>query len=312
MGLIRQKAIWRVCGEEITLGVKTWVTARINLVPESGNSTQRPDPSAILEQCFELEELGADIIEINASSRNPAIALSMYREETARLVPVIRKLGNQLHAPVSVATIHSSTARRAIELGASIIHDISGLIFDNSLAKEVNKSNVGLVLGHMRGTPDQWSSQPGIDQLTTTVSKEMRASLLRANHSGIEPRRIVLDPGLEQGKRGHENLELLRSLKRLVPQGQGIQATLSGKRFLYESAHDTEERKHAADCVAATLAIEAGAHILGIDNPESLRDVIAVFDRIYKANEVASMGANEIASLKANEIASVENYKSQQ
>ena len=123
------------------------------------------------------------------------------------MVRVLRKLGTRLSVPISVVTVHAETARRAIELGASIVHDFSGLAFDRELATVANETNVALILGHMRGTPAQWSRLAPLTRLADTVRMDLRASLMRAHQAGIEPRRIVLDPGLEQRQEGPRELQ---------------------------------------------------------------------------------------------------------
>lgn len=285
MAFRRTKAIWRVRGEPITLGVRTLLTGRIELA--RGEGAARPDPDAVLERAKELEASGADIVEVNPGGAAPLTSLPTSDEELSRMVRVLRKLGTRLIVPISVVTVHSETARRAIELGASIVHDFSGLAFDRELATVANETNVALILGHMRGTPAQWSRLAPLTRLADMVRMDLRASLLRAHQAGIEPRRIVLDPGLEQGKRGHENFNLLRALHNLAPPGQGIQVTLAGKRFLVESVRAGAGERAAALSVAATLALEAGAHLLTVEHPESLRDAVAVVDRIYQADEAA-------------------------
>lgn len=287
MAFQRKKAIWRVRGEPITLGVRTLLTGRIELA--RGERSALPDPDAVLEQAQELEARGADIVEVNPGAVGPLSALPTPDEELSRMVRVLRKLGTRLGAPISVVTVHTETARRAIELGASIVHDFSGLAFDRELATAVKETDVALILGHMRGTPAQWSRLAPLTRLADMVRTDLRASLLRAHQAGIELRRIVLDPGLEQGKRGHENFNLLRALHSLAPPGQGIQATLAGKRFLVESVRAGAVERAAALSVAATLALEAGAHLLTVEHPESLRDAVAVVDRIYQADEVADV-----------------------
>lgn len=284
MAFLRSKAAWRVRGESITLGVNTLLTARLELT--RGHAETSVDAGSVLEDALDLEERGADFIEVNPG---PAVLAGIppAGEELPRLVPVLRKLGTRLKVPIAVVTANAETARRAAELGASIVHDFTGLAFDRDLGAAINETGSALVLGHARGTPDQWPRLAPLTRLAETVSVELRASLLRAHKAGIERRRIVLDPGLEQGKRGSENFVLLRSLGALGPPSQGLQATLAGKRFLVESVRATAAERTAALTVAATLALEAGAHILTVERPESLRDAVGVMDRIYQADEAA-------------------------
>ncbi len=282
MAFRRTKALWRVMGEEITLGVNTLIAGRIDLL--RGGTTQ-VDPAAVLDIATGMEEREADIVEINPGPRVLTTALPTPDEELPRLVPVLRRLGPRISVPISVVTVNAETAKRAIGLGASIVHDTTGLAFDVKLAPTVNETDAALVLGHMRGAPSQWSRMEPLNRLAEQVRTDLRASLLRAHKAGIERRRIVLEPGLDHGKRGHENFRLLRLLGTLGPPGQAIQAGLAGKRFLVESVRASAAERSAALAVAATLALESGAHILTVEHPEAIRDAVKVVDRIYQGDE---------------------------
>lgn len=283
MAFQRRKALWRLQGEQITLGVRTILTARVDL-PRRGRPAKL-NASAVLELAYELESAGADIVEINPGPPTLTTGIPSPADELPLLVPALRKIGPRLTVPISVVTANAETARRAIGLGAAIIHDISGLAYDKGLGAAVNETNASLVLGHLRGSPTQWPRLEPLTRLGDHVRTDLRASLLRAHKAGIERRRIVLDPGLEHGKRGHENFNLLRSLGSLAPPGQGVQVTLAGKRFLLESVRASAAQRAAAVTVAATLALESGAHMLTVERPDSVRDAVAVVDRIYVGDE---------------------------
>ncbi len=283
MAFKRTKALWRVMGEELTLGVSTLLTGRVDLL--AGTRSHRADPSFALDSSLALEESTADIVEVNPGPRLLTSSLPSADEELPLLVPVLRKLGPRLSARISVVTANAETARKAVDLGASIVHDLTGLAFDTKLAPALNETDAGLILGHMRGTPSQWPRLEPLTRLTEQVRTDLRASLLRAHKAGLEPRRIVLDPGLEHGKRGHENFVLIRALSGLGPRGQGIHADLAGKRFLVESVRSTAAERTAALTVAATLALESGAHSLTVDQPDVLRNAVKVVDRIYYGDE---------------------------
>lgn len=283
MGFRRTKTVWRVRGEAVTLGVRTLLTARIDLT--SGARSVRPDPAAILDRAQEFEAEGADFIELNPCFSAPLTELPDADDELRRLVPILRKVGSRLQVPIAVLTVHTATARRAIDLGASVVHDMSGLAYDRTLASALNETDAALVLGHMRGTPAQWPRLAPLTNLSESVRTEWCASLLRAHQAGLELRRIVLDPGLEHGKRGHENFNLLRSLAHLAPPHQAVQVTLAGKRFLVESIKADAAERAAAQGVAAALAVEAGAHLLTVERPAAIRHAVAVLDRIYRGDE---------------------------
>ena len=125
-----------------------------------------------------------------------------------------------------------------------------------------------------------------LTNLEEIVRHDFSASLLRADKSNIARQRIVLDPGLEHGKQGFENFNLLRNLRRLAPPAQGLQVTLTGKRFFVESIRASAEQRAAGLAVAATLAVESGAHILTIDDNLAVRHVVNVMDRIYRDDAI--------------------------
>ena len=285
MAFVRKRAIWQLRGEPVTLGVRTLITARIEL--RRGGRESKPDPVAMLDLARDLESAGADIVELNPGRPALASGLPSPATEIPALVPTLRRIAPRLGVPLSVLTPNADTARRAVDLGAAIIHDVTGLAYDKSIAAVANDSAAALVLGHMRGSPDQWGRLAPLARLGDHIRTDFRASLLRAHKAGIDRRRIVLDPGLEHGKRGHENFELLRFLGSLVPPGQGVQATLAGKRFLVDSVRASPAQRRAALSVAATLALESGAHLLTVGRPESIREATGVVDRIYAGDEAA-------------------------
>ncbi len=284
MAFQRTRALWSLPNEHVTLGVTTFLSVRINLA--KGSKAAKPDPGAILSRALALEAAGVHIVEVQALPLSPVSGIPDAEDELPLLVPVVRKLSNELKVPVSVVTVHSHTAYRVAHLGASIVHDFSGLAYDRLMAPTVNGTDAALILGHMRGAPEQWSRMEPLTNLEEIVRHDFSASLLRADKSNIARQRIVLDPGLEHGKQGFENFNLLRNLRRLAPPAQGLQVTLTGKRFFVESIRASAEQRAAGLAVAATLAVESGAHILTIDDNLAVRQVVNVMDRIYRDDAI--------------------------
>ena len=284
MAFQRTRALWSLPNEHVTLGVTTFLSVRINLAKAA--ETAKPDPGAILSRALALEAAGVHIVELQALPLSPVSGIPDTEDELPLLVPVVRKLSNELKVPISVVTVHSQTAYRVAKLGASIVHDFSGLAYDRLMAPTVNGTDAALILGHMRGGPEQWARMDPITNLEEIVRHDFSASLLRADKSNIARQRIVLDPGLEHGKQGFENFNLLRKLSRLAPPAQGLQATLAGKRFFTESIRASAEQRAAGLAVAAALAVESGAHILTIDEDLAVRHVVNVMDRIYRDDAI--------------------------
>ncbi len=266
--------------------MRTCLCASIRLAPKPASGASRLDEAKLLAAAQRFEEEGADFIDLDPGGAHLEDKRPCAGDELPLLVPVLRKLQARLQAPVIVTTPNADTAKRAIDLGAAAIYDSSGLTFDPDLAPAVNDSGASLILGHMRGDSEAWSRQAPLVNLSETVGKALLASLLRAHHAGIDQRRIVVDPGLEHGKRGPENFDLLRGLHKLAPAGQGIQVTLSDKRFLVESVRSGDAEKQAGIAVAATLALASGAHILRVAEPRLVKLTAAAVDRIYRADDL--------------------------
>lgn len=281
MAFLRDKAVWSLPGHSITLGVRTLLAGHIDLAGRDG--PPKAAAAAAIQCAFELEEAGADLVQLNPGPRRLRHDIPSATEELPRLVPVLRKLGLRLSVPIIVITANALTAERAMGLGAAAIHDFTGLAFDRGMAQKLNSLNASLILGQMRGAPYQWRRLEPLTRLADRVRTDLRASLLRAHKAGIGRRKILLDPGLEHGKRGRENFHLLRSLGTLAPANQGIHVNLAGKRFFVESVQDSAEKRAAALAVAAVVAAEYGAHVIAVKRPAALRDTAAAIDRVYAA-----------------------------
>ena len=289
MAFRRTRALWSLPNEQVTLGVTTFLSVRINLT--KGDRTAKPDPGAILDKALEFEASAANIVEVQAIPVTRNSGIPSAEEELPLLVPVVRKLSSKLEVPISVVTVHHETALKVADLGAAIIHDFSGLSYDSLMAPTVNSANSALILGHMRGAPEQWPRLDPLTNLEEIVRSDFSASLLRADKSNVSRQRIVLDPGLEHGKLGHENFKLLRGLARLAPPVQGLQVTLADKRFLTESIQASAEMRAAGLAVAATLAVESGAHMLTVEDNLPIRHVVDVMDRIYRDDMISQADA---------------------
>src|SRR5712691_6973921 len=139
----------------IQLGERTLIVGVLNVTPDSfSDGGKYSDPDRAFARAVEMEEEGADLIDIGAESTRPGSVRISEAEELRRLVPVLKRLRNKLTVPLSVDTYKSAVAEKALELGADIINDPSALTFDPDLARTVAQANAGLILNHMRGSPE--------------------------------------------------------------------------------------------------------------------------------------------------------------
>lgn len=249
---------------------------------ENEGEGKRIDPGLVLDKARELERQGADLIELHAGPIYIGSRPLSADEELRKLVPVLRKLRHNLDTPVSINTYNAATAERAVELGVQIINDVSGLAFDAKLAGVINQSNVGLILTHLRGTPDTWKRLPALPDLVATIGRDMVSSLARARRAGIDRRRIVIDPGLELGKRGLENFRVLTQLDRLGQLQHPILVSPSRKRFMTESVRASDTEWTLAAVALSTIAIYGGAHIVRVHEVEAVAQAAKAADRVFE------------------------------
>ncbi|HEY2842425.1 MAG TPA: dihydropteroate synthase [Bryobacteraceae bacterium] len=277
---MRKRYEWKVRDKVFQLGDRTLLVAILNVTPDSfSDGGKYMDPDRAFARAVELDELGADIIDIGAESTRPGAARVEAAEELRRLVPVLKRLKGKLSAAISVDTYKAAVAEKALEHGADIINDPSGLTFDAELAKAAANANAGLILNHMRGTPETWAKLPPLKDAIHTIATELEASVHRAVRSGLERRHIVVDPGLGFGKRKEQNSEVLAHLGRLAGLDLPVMAGPSRKHFVRrESAEDTE----FASAAAVTAAILNGAHLVRVHDLKTMRVVAEIADEIAR------------------------------
>lgn len=283
---MRKLFFWKLKRREIRLGERTAIMGILNVTPDSFSDGGRfTDPDRAYARALEMEEQGADIIDIGAESTRPGSQRIVAAEELRRLSPVLKKLKDQLTIPVSVDTYKAEVAERAIDLGAEIINDPSGLTFEPHLAKVVNNHDAGFILNHMRGRPETWAKLGPIPDPMAMIGRDLDAAVSRARHAGIDRSRMVIDPGLGFGKRGEQNSQILSRLGELAALDLPLMTGPSRKKFLQ---HATAEETAFATAAAVVASILAGAHIVRVHDVKEMRAAADVADEILNARAQAS------------------------
>ena len=279
--MTRKRYLWKLKGRELQLGDRTLIMGVLNVTPDSfSDGGKYNDPDRAFARAVEMENEGADIIDIGAESTRPGSTRISEAEELRRLVPVLKRLRDKLAVAISVDTYKSGVADKALQLGAEIINDPSALTIDPQLAKVALNHDAGLILNHMRGTPDTWARLGPLPNVMMTVRKDLEACVHRANLAGLDRSRIVIDPGLGFGKRKEENSELLARLPELAGVDLPILVGASRKSFLAQS---TETGRLFATAAAVTASILGGAHLVRVHDVAEMAPVIQVADAILRS-----------------------------
>src|SRR5262245_44586071 len=174
----------------------------LNVTPDSfADRTHILNPSAAVDLALRMEQDGADLIDIGGESTRPGSEPVSAAEELARIAPVLRPLTTRMRIPISVDTSKADVARAAIDSGAAIVNDVSGLRFDPSLGAVVARSGAALVLMHMRGRPRAMYAEAVYDDLMGEVRRELTESIEVATAAGVPVERLIVDPGIGFAKR---------------------------------------------------------------------------------------------------------------
>jgi len=277
---VRKNHLWKLKGTELRLGDRTILMGVLNVTPDSfSDGGKYSDPDRAFARAVELEEQGAGILDIGAESTRPGSERITAAVELQRLVPVLKRLKDHLSIPISVDTYKAEVAERALELGAAIINDPSGLTFEPQLARVVSNHNAGLIINHMRGRPETWAKLGPMQDPIATIGRELDAAVSRTRLVGIDRVRIVVDPGLGFGKRKEQNALILARLQEFAPLNLPLMTGPSRKSFLART--DPEENRFAT-AAAVTASILGGAHIVRVHDVREMRAAADVADEILR------------------------------
>lgn len=222
----------------------------------------------------------ADILDVGGESTRPGSKPVAVEEEIRRVIPVIDAIAKRFDVPVSVDTTKSTVAQHAIDAGAEIINDVSGLRFDEKIAAVAAKTRAGLVLMHSRGDFETMHSQPAVDDIVAEVTESLLRSVAAARSSGVADEQIVVDPGIGFGKTFEQNLELLANLDKIVAalEKYPVLVGASRKSFLGRFLGDAPVDDRLAGSVAASvIVIQKGAKIVRVHD---VRETVAALRTI--------------------------------
>jgi dihydropteroate synthase len=277
--------LWQTSRRELSFE-KTLVMAILNVTPDSfsdGGDFFSADDA--LRHAEKMIADGADILDVGGESTRPKSEKVTVDEEIRRVVPVIEAIEKRFDIPVSIDTSKSEVAEKAVEAGAEIINDISGLRFDERTAKIAARNKTGLVLMHSRGEFETMHEQKPVADIISEVSKGFRWSIENAKSCGVEEKQIVLDVGIGFSKTFAQNLELIAKLRLLIEEFPDfpILVGASRKSFIGKILDDAPvgERLHGT-LAANAIAAWNGANIVRVHDVRETVEVLKVIDSLQK------------------------------
>jgi dihydropteroate synthase len=246
----------------------------LNVTPDSfSDGGSYKDLQTAVDRALQMEDEGADIIDIGGESTRPFAPALSEQDEFERVIPVIERLAGRLSAPVSIDTYKSAVARAALLSGAEIVNDISSMTFDPGMVAVVQEMNPGLVLMHTRGRPDEMQLNTVYPDLVQEISFFFADVLRRADDAGISRNSMVLDPGIGFGKDVSGNLDILRRLGEFSTFGQPILVGTSRKSFIGAVLDRQVEERMFGTAATVAVAMLNGADIVRVHDVRQMRDV---------------------------------------
>ncbi len=270
----------------IELGKRTLVMGIINVTPDSfSDGGKLVDAGAAVRRGVEMEEEGADILDVGGESSRPGAMTVSEEEEIRRVIPVVEGLAARVGIPISVDTAKAKVAKAALEAGAELVNDITALNGDDRMAEVAAEFKAPVVLMHMRGTPrTMQEGDLSYGDLFSEVIDYLAGSIRLALDAGIDPERIVVDPGIGFGKGLRDNIRLLRGLGEFKVLGRPILVGTSRKAFIGAvTGKDAAERLEGT-AATVTAAILNGAHIVRVHDVGFMKRVAAMADAIARGS----------------------------
>jgi dihydropteroate synthase len=265
----------------MNLGFRTVIVGVVNVTPDSFSDGGRNfDPATAVERALQLEREGAGIVEVGGESTRPGSERVSAKEELKRIVPVLEGLAGRLSVPVSVDTYKSQVAEAAIELGASLINDVSALRFDVRIAEIVAAAGAALVLMHMRGEPSTMQRVEPSTDILAEIESDLSAAVALAETRGVARDQLVIDPGVGFGKTPEQNLSIINNLHRFEPLRLPLMIGTSRKAFIGKLTGAPEAERIFGTAATIALAIARGAHIARVHDVKQMVEVARVCDAI--------------------------------
>jgi dihydropteroate synthase len=261
---------------------RTYLMGVVNVTPDSfSDGGAWAEGNAALARGLKLVADGADLVDVGGESTRPGAVPVSAREESARVVPVVRALA--AGAIVSVDTYKATVAAAALDAGAELVNDISGGALDPDMLRVVARHGAYVILGHLRGTPADMSARARYDDVVREVVAELAQRIEAATAAGVARERVLVDPGLGFAKSAEHNVALLANLDAVAALGCPVVVGASRKSFLGKLTGREVNERELATAAADTAAVLHGAHVVRVHDVAAQRDAVLVADAIRRA-----------------------------
>ena len=267
---------------KMQLGERAYLMGILNVTPDSfydgGSYT---DVEEAVNHALEMVDDGADIIDVGGESTRPGAKAADEKEETSRVIPVIKGIREKSNIPISIDTYKSPVAEKAIQVGANMVNDVA-LKLDKKMIDVVKKYNVPIIIMHMKGEPRTMNVNPVYDHLISDILEQMEEYIEMLEKNGVDEEKIIVDPGIGFGKRMEDNLVILHRLNAFKVLGKPILVGASRKSFIGKILNNDVEERLWGTMAAITMARMNGAHILRVHDVKQAKEALKITDAIMR------------------------------
>ncbi|MEW6456479.1 MAG: dihydropteroate synthase [Acidobacteriota bacterium] len=266
---------------QLILGKETKIMGILNVTPDSfSNGGDYFSTEKAIEKGTQMEEEGAEIIDIGGESTRPGSEPTPLEEERKRVIPVLKELRKKVNCFISVDTYKARIAEEAFDWGADMINDISGLRFDKEMIKIIKKESCPFVIMHMKGTPKTMQDNPVYENLFEEIENFFYERINFLSLNEIDLNKVIIDPGIGFGKSYENNLRIIKNLNFLEKFKRPVLIGVSRKSFIGKILNLPPKERVEGSIAASIISVINGAHILRSHDVKSIKRAIKTAEEI--------------------------------
>jgi len=271
---------------DFKFGSRTYIMGILNVTPDSfsGDGIYQ-DVDRAVSIAERMVEDGADIIDIGGESTRPGAESVVIEEEIKRTIPIVKILSKRINVSISIDTTKSEVARLALENGASIINDITGLESDPEIIDVAREFNARVVLMHIKGTPQTMQHSPKYGNVVQEIKEKLKVIIEKSMTRGIKKENIIIDPGIGFGKTLEHNLQILNRLSEFKEFKLPVLIGTSRKAFIGKLTGAEPDKRLFGTAASVAIAIKNGADIVRVHDVKEMKQVVMIADAISRDGE---------------------------
>ena len=259
----------------------------LNVTPDSfSDGGQFLNKNSAIGHALKMIEEGADIIDIGGESTKPFSSPVSLDEELSRVLPVIEDLRKETDVCISIDTTKSEVANQALEMGASIINDVSAMEFDKKMIGVALKFDCPIVLMHMKGIPKNMQENPHYSSLISEIITYLNARIDFVLSKGIDRKKIIIDPGIGFGKSVENNFEIINNLNQFADLGYPVMLGASRKSFIGVTLDVPEHKRVEGSLAANIIGFQKGVSVFRVHDVDQTRKALTITKKIFNSDHL--------------------------